>query len=87
MIRIVELPSARPLAGADEFLRALAARVLYAASSALAALAAHVERRVARREFRGAVEFHALYGEAGAPEGAIYVDGRLLGRIEGVRRL
>ena len=30
------------------------------------------------------VEFHA---EAGAPEGALYIDGRLVGWIEGVRRL
>lgn len=30
------------------------------------------------------VEFHA---EAGAPEGALYVNGRLVGRIEGVSRL
>lgn len=30
------------------------------------------------------VEFHA---EAGAPEGALYVNGRLVGRIEGVTRL
>ncbi len=30
------------------------------------------------------VEYHA---EAGAPEGALYVNGRLVGHIEGVRRL
>jgi hypothetical protein len=30
------------------------------------------------------VEYHA---EAGAPEGALYVNGRLVGRIEGVTRL
>lgn len=30
------------------------------------------------------VEFHA---EAGAPEGALYVNGRLVGHIEGVTRL
>jgi hypothetical protein len=33
------------------------------------------------------VEFHALYGDAGAPEGALYVNGELVGRIAGVRRL
>ena len=30
------------------------------------------------------VEFHA---EAGAPEGALYVNGRLVGHIEGITRL
>jgi hypothetical protein len=30
------------------------------------------------------LEFHA---EAGAPEGALYVDGRFVGHIVGVRRL
>ena len=28
-----------------------------------------------------------IYAEAGAPEGAVYADGLLIGRIEGVRRL
>ena len=30
------------------------------------------------------LEYHA---DAGAPEGALYVDGRLIGRLEGVTRL
>ncbi|WP_418318476.1 hypothetical protein [Piscinibacter sakaiensis] len=30
------------------------------------------------------IEFHA---ESGAPEGALYVDGRLVGWLDGVRRL
>ena len=33
------------------------------------------------------VEFHAVYREAGAPEGALYVNGRLVGVISGVERL
>jgi hypothetical protein len=28
-----------------------------------------------------------FYGEAGAPEGALYLDGELVGWVEGVRRL
>jgi hypothetical protein len=28
-----------------------------------------------------------FYAEAGAPEGALYVDGKLVGHVEGVRRL
>jgi hypothetical protein len=34
-----------------------------------------------------AVEFHPIYRDSGAPEGALYVDGRLVGMIEGVTRL
>lgn len=37
-----------------------------------------------RRRARNHLEF---YAEAGAPEGALYVDGRLTARLEGVRRL
>ncbi|CAM4142659.1 hypothetical protein [Roseateles saccharophilus] len=37
-----------------------------------------------RRRARGPLEF---YAEAGAPEGALYIDGELGARLEGVRRL
>ena len=33
------------------------------------------------------VEFHPVYREAGAPEGALYVNGVLVGVISGVSRL
>lgn len=33
------------------------------------------------------VEFHAVHREAGAPEGALYVNGKLVGTISGVKRL
>lgn len=33
------------------------------------------------------VEFHPLHRDAGAPEGALYVDGKLVGVITGVTRL
>jgi len=33
------------------------------------------------------VEFHSLHGEAGAPEGALYVNGVLVAILPGVRRL
>jgi len=33
------------------------------------------------------VEFHGLHGEAGAPEGALYVNGVLVAIVPGVRRL
>jgi hypothetical protein len=33
------------------------------------------------------VEFHPVYRDAGAPEGALYVNGQLVGTISGVTRL
>lgn len=35
----------------------------------------------------GAAPQLEFYAEAGAPEGALYVDGQLVGRVQGVRRL
>ena len=55
------------------------------------AQAAQAEAQAAADELLTAdaqtVEFHAVYGEAGAPEGALYVNGRLVGTISGVTRL
>jgi hypothetical protein len=47
-------------------------------------LAAVPHRRIATLATLPSVEFHA---EAGAPEGALYVDGELVGRLPGVTRL
>lgn len=33
------------------------------------------------------VEFHSLHGDAGAPEGALYINGVLVARIPGIDRL
>ena len=33
------------------------------------------------------VEFHPVYRDAGAPEGAVYVNGELVGFIDGVHKL
>ena len=67
--------------------RRLVARLLRSASAALARRARDVARPLHARQRRShadmSVEFHA---EAGAPEGALYVDGRLVGYLE-VRRL
>jgi len=65
--------------------RLVAAWVLRAASAVLARLAerlAVVERAAAVAD--PVLEF---YAEAGAPEGALYVDGRLVARLPGVQRL
>jgi hypothetical protein len=37
-----------------------------------------------RRRARSQLEF---YAEAGAPEGALYVDGKLVAQLDGIRRL
>ena len=39
-----------------------------------------------RKAPAGVVEFHALHRDAGAPEGALYVNGELVGYID-VQRL
>ena len=70
----------------DQGLRNLAAAMLRALG-ALLDRAAHrlaAERRPDASWTHPTVEFHA---EAGAPEGALYVNGRLVGHIEGVTRL
>jgi hypothetical protein len=77
-------PPPRPgqAAGAPSLLLALALRQ---ASARLDALARRLEsRRSAAGPLCGTVEFHA---DAGAPEGALYVDGQLVGWLDGVKRL
>ena len=68
-------------------LRRFLARWLRRASAVLAALAralAHSDRRARRSGLPQQLEF---YAEAGAPEGALYVDGQLVGYLDGVQRL
>jgi hypothetical protein len=60
------------------------AMLLIAASGLLARLAAALASKPARAVTDPRVEFHA---EAGAPEGALYVDGQLVGWLPGVSRL
>jgi len=70
---------------ASLFVQRLAASGLRSASAVLAQLSVRLAvpaARKARSEQR--LEFHA---EAGAPEGALYVDGKLVGWLPGVRRL
>jgi hypothetical protein len=75
--------TARP---AGSLARRAAAASLRAASHLLARLA----RRLRAREpahMPAVVEFHPMHREAGAPEGALYVDGELVGYVSGVTRL
>ena len=69
---------------ADHRLRGLATTALRAASRALDALAVRLSLIEAQPTTEPVLEFHA---EAGAPEGALYVDGRLIGHVIGVTRL
>ncbi|MEP7302721.1 MAG: hypothetical protein ABI699_14475 [Caldimonas sp.] len=64
--------------------RRLAAALLQSASALLARLALGLAREPAPAVSDPRFEFHA---EAGAPEGALYVDGRLVGWLSGVSRL
>lgn len=64
--------------------RLLAAALLRAAGRALSRLAV---RLASRRPTSATAPVYEFYAEAGAPEGALYADGRLVGFVEGVTRL
>lgn len=64
--------------------RVLAAALLASAGALLARLSARLVARPAAPPSDPRFEF---YAEAGAPEGALYVDGHFVGRLDGVRRL
>ncbi|MDP1902014.1 MAG: hypothetical protein Q8K96_16430 [Rubrivivax sp.] len=64
--------------------RRLLAALLRAASRSLDGLAARLAVAQPAQVAEPVLEFHA---EAGAPEGALYIDGRLVGHVLGVNRL
>ncbi|MFZ2328014.1 MAG: hypothetical protein WAW73_13940, partial [Rhodoferax sp.] len=68
-------------------LRRLLAAALRTASRALARLARQVSATEKRRAQARADMVLEFYAEAGAPEGALYVDGQLVGYLPGVTRL
>jgi hypothetical protein len=86
----VAVPALSPVRGA----RAMLGALLAAAGAALESVAqrlAQADARAAEREalavregVEALLEFHA---DAGAPEGALYVDGQLVGYLSGVSRL
>src|SRR5690349_19524059 len=86
IMRVTELkgPLDEPIV--HEAWRWRVAGALRSGSALLARLADTVAevRAAARRQRRPELEF---YAEAGAPEGALFIDGRLVGRLPGVRRL
>lgn len=75
---------ARPVTGAASSARRLAVAALQTASVTLGRLARRLH--LAEREPAGepVLEF---YAQAGAPEGALYVDGQLVALLPGVSRL
>mgnify|MGYP000093563974 CR=1 FL=1 len=75
---LAEAPSASTLA------RHAAAGALRSASALLARLARRLSMTAPRQRFDAQLEF---YAEAGAPEGALYLDGQLVGWLSGVKRL
>jgi hypothetical protein len=69
---------------AERRFRGWVAALLRGSSRALAALAASLLPPEREPSAPAVLEFHA---EAGAPEGALYVDGQLVGHVLGVSRL
>ena len=80
-ITLAHAPAARPP------LAALAARALGAASRLLDRMAARLEARAARPTAVAQAPRLEFYASAGAPEGALYLDGELVARLPGVTRL
>lgn len=80
---IHELPLDAATPG-ERRIRDLIAVLLRLASRAFGLLAERVALREPVPLVDPVIEFH---GEAGAPEGALYVNGRLVGQVLGVNRL
>ena len=83
-MRLIELKGPRDEAMVHEAWRYRFAAVLRGASRLLTQLAEQIERARRARRSRPELEF---YAEAGAPEGALYMDGQRVGTLQGVRRL
>ena len=73
-----------PTTPGERRVRGLASAVLRAASRVLDGLASRLALSDADSGAEPVLEYHA---DAGAPEGALYVDGRLVGHVLGVTRL
>jgi hypothetical protein len=69
---------------ASALARHATAGALRSASAMLARLARRLAAPAARSRSDPRLEF---YAEAGAPEGALYLDGQLVGWLQGVKRL
>jgi hypothetical protein len=75
--------------------RPLSSTLLHLLAALLQAASRHAARAADRAAAAAAaatpaietVEFHELHGDAGAPEGALYVNGQLVAILPGVKRL
>jgi hypothetical protein len=67
--------------------RRILAGALRSASVALARLSRSIAAAERARERTPAEMVLEFYAEAGAPEGALYIDGHLVGYLPGVKRL
>lgn len=67
--------------------RRLLAAILRAASHRLAQLSRAVSATERARERTQGESVYEFYAEAGAPEGALYLNGQLVGYVPGVTRL
>ncbi len=83
-MRITELRGAGDEALVHEAWRLRIARVLMRTSAALTHLAIALTRQ---RQARARLPELEFYAEAGAPEGALYVDGQRVAQLHGVTRL
>ena len=83
-MRLIELNGLRDGAITHERWRLRLAQLLRSGSRSLARLADQLA--LVQRRARGRPELE-FYAEAGAPEGALYVDGRLAGNLPGITRL
>lgn len=81
MIAVTHVPPARPP------VTALVARALGAASRLLDRLATRLEARAPRQAAIAHGPVLEFYASAGAPEGALYLNGELVARLEGITRL
>ena len=68
-------------------LRRVLAGILRAASHRLAHLSRSLSADERSRSRLAGEAVYEFYAEAGAPEGALYIDGKLVGYVPGVTRL
>ena len=80
-------PAHPALAPASPALRRSAAAALHAASRLLQRLARQLAAAPSRPRSIAALPALEFHAEAGAPEGALYVDGQLVAHLPGVSRL
>ena len=75
--------------GLSEALAEASRQALATSLHSASALLARLARQIARpaRKVRAAEPHIEFYAPSGAPEGALYLDGKLVGWVPGVRRL